>query len=124
MIIGQTGSGKSVLTGLLIENLTAKDNTSVQILDVGSSHTNTVKALGGKVRTFSLSKPSGINPFKYVTDQHITIEDQGAGIANLDNVFVPFYTTKNQGSGIGLTLCRQIMFNHNGLIKLKNVEVE
>ncbi|MDO6444842.1 ATP-binding protein [Colwellia sp. 1_MG-2023] len=56
--------------------------------------------------------------------QHITIEDQGAGIANLDNVFVPFYTTKNQGSGIGLTLCRQIMFNHNGLIKLKNVEVD
>lgn len=78
LIIGQTGSGKSVLTGLLIENLTAKDNTSVQILDVGSSHTNTVKALGGKVRTFSLSKPSGINPFKYVTDQHITIEDRAS----------------------------------------------
>ena len=56
--------------------------------------------------------------------QHIIIEDQGAGIANLDNAFVPFYTTKNQGSGIGLTLCRQIMFNHNGLIKLKNVGVQ
>lgn len=53
---------------------------------------------------------------------HIIIRDHGAGIANLDNVFVPFYTTKNQGSGIGLTLCRQILFNHNGLIKLKNVE--
>jgi nitrogen fixation/metabolism regulation signal transduction histidine kinase len=53
---------------------------------------------------------------------HIIIRDHGAGIANLDNVFVPFYTTKNQGSGIGLTLCRQIMFNHNGLIKLKNAE--
>ena len=53
---------------------------------------------------------------------HIILRDHGAGIANLDNVFVPFYTTKNQGSGIGLTLCRQIMFNHNGLIKLKNAE--
>ena len=53
---------------------------------------------------------------------HIILRDYGVGIANLDNVFVPFYTTKNQGSGIGLTLCRQIMFNHNGLIKLKNVD--
>lgn len=53
---------------------------------------------------------------------HIIIRDHGVGIANLDNVFVPFYTTKNKGSGIGLTLCRQIMFNHNGLIKLKNAD--
>ena len=44
----------------------------------------------------------------------------GSGISNLDNVFVPFYTTKAQGSGIGLALCRQIMFNHNGTIKLLN----
>jgi len=51
---------------------------------------------------------------------HIHICDNGTGIANLDNLFVPFYTTKSQGSGIGLTLCRQIMFNHNGLIKLIN----
>jgi len=52
--------------------------------------------------------------------QHITIRDFGSGISNLDNVFVPFYTTKAQGSGIGLALCRQIMFNHNGTIKLLN----
>ncbi len=52
--------------------------------------------------------------------QHISIRDFGSGIANLSNVFVPFYTTKSQGSGIGLALCRQIMFNHNGLIKIDN----
>lgn len=52
--------------------------------------------------------------------QHITIRDYGKGIANLDNVFVPFYTTKAQGSGIGLALCRQILFNHNGTIKITN----
>lgn len=52
--------------------------------------------------------------------QHISIRDFGSGIANLDNVFVPFYTTKAQGSGIGLALCRQIMFNHNGSIKIDN----
>jgi nitrogen fixation/metabolism regulation signal transduction histidine kinase len=52
--------------------------------------------------------------------QHISIADNGTGIANFENLFVPFYSTKKQGSGIGLALCRQIMFNHNGLIKLHN----
>ncbi len=52
--------------------------------------------------------------------QHIVITDHGGGIANLDNLFVPFYSTKNSGSGIGLALCRQIMFNHHGLIKIIN----
>ncbi len=51
---------------------------------------------------------------------HIFIADSGKGIANRDNLFVPFYTTKTSGSGIGLALCRQIMFNHDGLINLDN----
>ncbi|MCG7536607.1 ATP-binding protein [Pseudoalteromonas sp. OOF1S-7] len=50
----------------------------------------------------------------------LTMADNGTGIANPDNVFVPFYTTKAQGSGIGLALCRQIMFAHGGSIKLDN----
>jgi len=59
----------------------------------------------------------------YVEDQqwqHLSIKDNGVGIANSDNLFVPFFTTKQQGSGIGLALCRQIMFNHHGIIKLHN----
>lgn len=52
--------------------------------------------------------------------QQIVITDCGCGIANFDNVFVPFYTTKTHGSGIGLALCRQIMFSHNGQIKIQN----
>ncbi|PKI13968.1 sensor histidine kinase [Colwellia sp. 12G3] len=54
--------------------------------------------------------------------QHISIRDLGTGIANLANVFVPFYTTKPQGSGIGLALCRQILFNHNGSITIDNYQ--
>jgi len=50
----------------------------------------------------------------------VYIEDNGQGIANIDNVFVPFYTTKKQGSGIGLALCRQILFNHDGMIAINN----
>jgi nitrogen fixation/metabolism regulation signal transduction histidine kinase len=56
--------------------------------------------------------------------RYISISDTGSGISNSDNLFVPFYSTKKQGSGIGLALCRQIMFNHNGLIKISNNENE
>ena len=51
---------------------------------------------------------------------HIHICDSGSGITNKDNLFVPFYSTKPQGSGIGLTLCKQILFNHCGLLTLTN----
>ncbi len=49
---------------------------------------------------------------------HIIIRDCGTGIANADNLFVPFYSTKPHGSGIGLALCRQILMNHDGLISV------
>jgi two-component system nitrogen regulation sensor histidine kinase NtrY len=50
----------------------------------------------------------------------ITVEDDGPGIANLQNLFVPFFTTKPSGSGIGLVLCRQIAENHSGSLTLEN----
>ncbi len=53
----------------------------------------------------------------------IEVIDNGSGIIKeaIDNIFVPFYTTKRTGSGIGLSLSRQIMQMHNGSI---NVESE
>lgn len=50
----------------------------------------------------------------------LDIYDQGGGISNPDNLFVPFYSTKKQGSGIGLVLCRQIIEAHNGRLTLSN----
>ncbi len=50
----------------------------------------------------------------------IRIEDDGPGIANAANLFVPFFTTKPQGSGIGLLVCRQIAENHGGRLTLRN----
>jgi two-component system nitrogen regulation sensor histidine kinase NtrY len=52
----------------------------------------------------------------------ILIEDRGLGIANPENLFVPFYTTKPAGSGIGLALAQQIARAHGGEISLVNRE--
>lgn len=52
----------------------------------------------------------------------ITIDDCGAGIANAENLFVPFYTTKPEGSGIGLALAQQIARMHGGEVQLANRE--
>ena len=46
--------------------------------------------------------------------------DNGPGFANLSNVLTPFYTTKKHGSGIGLSLCAEIIRNHGGRLTVAN----
>jgi signal transduction histidine kinase len=50
----------------------------------------------------------------------VVIEDEGHGISNPTNLFVPFFTTKPGGSGIGLFLSRQIAEAHGGSVSLRN----
>jgi signal transduction histidine kinase len=81
--------------------------------------TNAFQALGksedGKVEVLA---------FKSIKNRVIiTVKDNGAGIpANIiDDIFIPFYTTKDKGSGIGLSLSRQIMRLHGGTIAVSSV---
>jgi nitrogen fixation/metabolism regulation signal transduction histidine kinase len=56
----------------------------------------------------------------------IKIADNGQGIEPdvIDKIFIPFFSTKKSGSGIGLSLCKQIMMLHKGNIQVQSVEGE
>lgn len=56
----------------------------------------------------------------------IKVADNGAGMSQevVDKIFIPFFSTKKTGSGIGLSLCKQIMMLHKGNIQVQSVEGE
>ena len=70
---------------------------------------------GGKVRVGWSKNSSAL---------HLFVQDEGPGIANAANLFVPFFTTKPGGSGIGLVLSRQIAEAHGGSLTLSNRQSE
>lgn len=56
----------------------------------------------------------------------IKVADNGTGISHelMDKIFIPFFSTKKTGSGIGLSLCKQIMLLHKGTIQVQSIEGE
>jgi len=72
----------------------------------------------GKIKVIATQNPN--------RDISIKVYDNGSGIPQdiLENIFVPFFTSKATGSGIGLSLCKQIMLLHKGRIIVKSVEGE
>ncbi len=61
---------------------------------------------------------------KFRDSIQIKVSDNGKGIPKevLDNIFIPFFSTKKTGSGIGLSLSKQIMMLHNGRIQVQSEE--
>jgi nitrogen fixation/metabolism regulation signal transduction histidine kinase len=72
---------------------------------------NAVEASGGGVRVRWRAANGSLE---------IEVEDNGPGLAHTDNLWVPFFTTKPGGTGIGLVLSREIIENHGGTITLEN----
>ena len=59
-------------------------------------------------------------------EKFIAIEDNGPGISNnlIDQIFIPFFTTKDSGTGIGLSLSRRIVQLHGGNLKVSSTPSE
>lgn len=80
--------------------------------------TNSIHALEG------VSTPEiKLQAYESMGKSVIEVSDNGCGIAEkeLTQIFVPFFSTKKQGSGIGLSLSKQIMHLHKGHIKVNSI---
>jgi two-component system nitrogen regulation sensor histidine kinase NtrY len=98
------------------------ESSSLIMADGAQLEQAIINILKNAIEALSTSELKEITVRLYQTHQSsrqqvlLDIEDSGSGIAKhvIEQVFVPFFTTKSKGSGIGLSLSRQIMIQHGG----------
>lgn len=83
-----------------------------------SSEGDSIRVTAANITAFE-GEIAGLAPGRYVA---ITIQDHGSGISpeNMAKIFDPYFTTKDYGTGLGLTISYSIIRKHNGLIKLES----
>lgn len=106
----------------LLEGEFAIKNTEPLAIDVDPDQLQQllINLMKNAVEASSAKTPVSIQWQGFNQGVRIQIIDQGIGLPSSDNLFVPFYTTKPDGNGIGLFLCRQIAEAHNGTLRLIN----
>jgi two-component system, NtrC family, nitrogen regulation sensor histidine kinase NtrY len=101
----------SVEPGPAVRVMGDSDQLDQLLINLVHNAVDAAQETGGGARIRWTANPNSLE---------LTVEDDGPGLAQTANLFVPFFTTKPGGSGIGLVLSRQIAEGHNGSLSLKN----
>ncbi|HEY2432396.1 MAG TPA: ATP-binding protein [Vicinamibacterales bacterium] len=94
-----------------------RDQLEQLLINLCRNAVDAVRETSGAVRVGWQRLPGSSPPA-----MELWVEDEGPGLSNTGNLFVPFFTTKPGGSGIGLVLSRQIAEGHGGTLMLENRE--
>jgi signal transduction histidine kinase len=115
-VLQATGASDRVKTALQLQEITASLDETLMRQAFTNLIQNAVEAMpdGGRLTVEA----------RLGKEISVTVSDAGIGIpgSDLRNVFLPFYTTKDTGVGLGLALVHKIVLSHGGRIDVKSVE--
>ena len=111
----EKGHQINVRTGPALTIQADGDQLEQLLINLIRNALDAVRETGGAV-TVGWDRVTASSPMS----MELWVEDEGPGLSNTGNLFVPFFTTKPGGSGIGLVLSRQIAEAHGGSLMLAN----
>ncbi|MEB2848049.1 PAS domain-containing protein [Endobacterium cereale] len=98
--------------------LVSIDPIQIQQVLVNLLH-NAAEAMSGQL---AVERVVTVRTFTAEAGIVVEISDKGCGITDIDRIFMPFFTTKESGMGIGLSICETIVVSHGGRIWAENTD--